>query len=794
MIRKKSNILAFLFFIISFHYSYSQSTIVIQPGPADGKDARVWTLSPNENFPDYLFTKANAWTWGGDFGIERTFIEFDLSAVTKNMIISEAKLSFYYHWLPGNPEQTNAGDNKILLQRTTAPWSENSITWNNQPTTTPLNYVEIPPCSFPQQDYTDIDVTALVSDALNYDGNFFSFLVRIKDEITYRRFAQASSDHPTPEKRPKLEIFYDCFIDLGSDTTICSSDTITLSAGPNFSEYLWNTGSTDSTIEISSTGIFWVQVIDDFGCIATDSIQIYSLPDPNTMLNLGADTTLCMNDTLILSPGSGFVNYLWQDGSTDSIFLVTTPGQYYVSVSNDCGEANDTIHISESNITTVNLGNDTTLCFGETLLLQPGTGYLEYVWQNGSTEMQFYVTEPGIYYVTVQDNCGTGSDTVNIGYSPEISLDLGNDSILCEFESIMLSPGSGFANYVWQDGSTAPFYVAQDAGTYWVEVTDGNNCNAQDEIFIDQLILSVDLGVDTALCPGAEIILSPDQSFDGYIWLDSLCFDPDFITDSAGIFWVTCFDSVDQKVCYKTDSITIDQLNVPLSPEFHEEYAFCPKEEIEINAGVGNDFNYLWNGFLHDSILLVQDSGLYIISISNVCDTIFDSVFIFYYPTPYVQIIAYTISQNEFFLSVNQGFESYFWSTGISDSTILVDIPGTYWIEVANEYDCKATDSIVIEPTNCDIFIPNLLTPNNDLSNDYFFIEGMNIQDANILIFNRWGEKVFQSEDKNFTWDGTKNGHDCSEGTYYYIISYYCNNFKQNLQQIKRKGTITLLR
>ncbi|MEZ5082762.1 MAG: DNRLRE domain-containing protein [Bacteroidales bacterium] len=306
MNRKRGNILALLCFISYFHYSQSQSVIIIQPGPSEGKDARVWSLSPNGNFPDHLYTKANAWTWNGEFGIERTFIEFDLSPVTKNMIISEVLLSFYYHSLPGNPEQTNAGDNRILISRTIESWSENSITWDNQPETTNLHQVEVPPSSFPQQNCTDIDVTSLIDDALNYNENYFSFLVRIKDEMTYRRFAQASSDHLTPEKRPKLEIFYDCFVDLGNDTTICSSDTINLSAGPYFSEYLWSTGNTDSITEISSNGIFWVQVVDDFGCIASDSIQIYFLPDPATILNLGPDTIICTGDSILLNPESDF--------------------------------------------------------------------------------------------------------------------------------------------------------------------------------------------------------------------------------------------------------------------------------------------------------------------------------------------------------------------------------------------------------------------------------------------------------------------------------------------------------
>ncbi|MBC8488263.1 MAG: DNRLRE domain-containing protein [Bacteroidetes bacterium] len=207
--KNKSFTLIAILIAINFQI-LSQVIIEIQPGPAEGKDARVWSLDPHDNFGDHLYMKANAWTWGGTFGIERSFIEFDLSVIPPDTEILEAELSLFYHFLGGNPEQTHSGDNYTLLQRIISPWDEYTVNWNSQPSITSQNQVIIPPSTGPQQDYTNIDVTDLINDMLNDPDNSHGFLFRIMTEETYRRVALASSDHPEPSRWPKLIITLDC--------------------------------------------------------------------------------------------------------------------------------------------------------------------------------------------------------------------------------------------------------------------------------------------------------------------------------------------------------------------------------------------------------------------------------------------------------------------------------------------------------------------------------------------------------------------------------------------------------
>src|SRR5690606_15424578 len=79
---------------------------------------------------------------------------------------------------------------------------------------------------------------------------------------------------------------------------------------------------------------------------------------------------------------------------------------------------------------TLNLGNDTALCQGETLTLYATTANATYLWQDNSTNPTFNVTQQGTYWVQVTNNCGTTTDTINVSYNPIPTVNLGNDTTL----------------------------------------------------------------------------------------------------------------------------------------------------------------------------------------------------------------------------------------------------------------------------------------------------------------------------------------------------------------------------
>ncbi len=194
--------------IITFNQSFSQTTIILQPGPDDGKDAMVRTLYPNTPHGDEETIMPAAWTYSGEFGITRSLFEFDLSVIPDSAQVLDARLNLYYN--PSCGHEGHYGENESYLQRITSSWEEYSVNWNNQPSVTYDNQVRIQTSTISTQDYPDINVTALIIDMINDPENNFGFMLKLQDESKYRSLIFASSDHPVSEIRPKLVITYDC--------------------------------------------------------------------------------------------------------------------------------------------------------------------------------------------------------------------------------------------------------------------------------------------------------------------------------------------------------------------------------------------------------------------------------------------------------------------------------------------------------------------------------------------------------------------------------------------------------
>ncbi|HRG90154.1 MAG TPA: gliding motility-associated C-terminal domain-containing protein, partial [Chitinophagales bacterium] len=117
-----------------------------------------------------------------------------------------------------------------------------------------------------------------------------------------------------------------------------------------------------------------------------------------------------------------------------------------------------------------------------------------------------------------------------------------------------------------------------------------------------------------------------------------------------------------------------------------------------------------------------------------------------------------------------------------------------YVVESVDDKGCRATAVVnVIVNGKYEVFVPNVFTPNGDGANDYFEVFGNKEawKQFEVVVFNRWGEKVFESPDMNFKWDGTFKGELQNPGVYVYTVKLvYLNNYTDKMY----KGTLTLIR
>lgn len=192
-------------------------------------------------------------------------------------------------------------------------------------------------------------------------------------------------------------------VDLGSDATVCDGTTSLILSAEYFptATYLWQDGSASSNYTVQHSGTFYV-LADNQGCTATDTVSIVIGDIPPT--DLGPDRNLCPDKEILLSVMQPEVNVTWQDGSHYLQYYVKTPGTYSVTVVNTQGCINsDTITIGMSPLDGFDLGDDVSMCFGDSLVLTPNVPVgSNYTWTiNDAPNQPLIIKEAGIYSVEV---------------------------------------------------------------------------------------------------------------------------------------------------------------------------------------------------------------------------------------------------------------------------------------------------------------------------------------------------------------------------------------------------------
>ena len=165
-----------------------------------------------------------------------------------------------------------------------------------------------------------------------------------------------SNEYGDPNPAPWIRTEWDNppsvpVVDLGADTVICNGNSIVIDAGSGFSSYHWSSGSVSQSITVNATGIYYVEVTDSYGCVNTDTINVYV--NPSVFVNLGNDTTIYVGDSYSLNAGSGFISYLWNDGSVNQTLIVDASAAgigthlYYVSTTDSIGcTYSDSIYVT----------------------------------------------------------------------------------------------------------------------------------------------------------------------------------------------------------------------------------------------------------------------------------------------------------------------------------------------------------------------------------------------------------------------------------------------------------------
>ena len=207
-----------------------------------------------------------------------------------------------------------------------------------------------------------------------------------------------------------------------------------------------------------------------YHCDTNDTIENYAQIVGPPTANLGPDTSFCGNDVKILDGGRA-VDYLWDNGITDSTRVINQPGTYWVRLSNSCGESYDTINVLNIyDPPVIKLPPDTSICTGDSIILDAGDDSLLSIWQGNDTS-RFYVAKiEGFYQLEKTDSNGCHNmEGLNLSIDEYPEINLGPDTTLCIGHNLIFN-GKSQGFYLWQDGSTDSSFTVKEAGTYYVSV------------------------------------------------------------------------------------------------------------------------------------------------------------------------------------------------------------------------------------------------------------------------------------------------------------------------------------
>ncbi|PSL47650.1 gliding motility-associated-like protein [Chitinophaga niastensis] len=294
-------------------------------------------------------------------------------------------------------------------------------------------------------------------------------------------------------------------IDLGKDLILCTGENIQLDATAQNCTYMWSTGNTEPTQEVTTSGTYKVTVFPK-GCAAINAQVTITFTGPPYPFSLGPDTLLCPGESITLAPNIPEATaWTWSTGSHSPSVTVNYQTNLWalVEINHICSVV-DTIFINYNRLRKLNLGNDTSICKGNFLVLTADFGNGVYRWQDGSDQATYYVTKPGYYYVHAQIGRCESMDTIHVNFDDTLRVNLGPDTLLCKNEVYILRPtGAGGGIYKWQDSTSIPLYTVTQPGLY--SIMAYNSCGkTADSVIVKYHDCACALYFPTAFTPNGD--------------------------------------------------------------------------------------------------------------------------------------------------------------------------------------------------------------------------------------------------------------------------------------------------
>lgn len=587
-----------------------------------------------------------------------------------------------------------------------------------------------------------------------------------------------------------------------NNVNICTNDTfdLNLASGSNYSwdnlAFIENPTSSDPRFFPQNFTLFIVDYEYGNNCLASDSLQITVVAIPSISM---LDTVYkCPENSITISPTYTNVDQvLWSNSLQTNNITVSQPGEYIVEGTNLCRSIYDLIVVMNFIVDQVFIGNDTTLCYYDFVDVMPTNldPNTTFVWSNGNPNQIQSLNAPNQLSIETTDiNSCKSQDTILISIFPVLNVSLGPDITFCSYsDTTIQANNANLIAYLWNTGDTTQAITVDDEGDYILFALDNNSCAYIDTIFVDKILAPFPIisGV-LQYCPNQETTLGLTTPFSNYLWSTFESTSTISVGAPFGDIWVKV---IDQYNCVGGDTVTINEIVLP-DLDLGVDYEICPNDYTEVSALISGGYDYQWSNNQTSPIVFLGP-GTYDVEVTyNTC-ILRDTITILPSLTPQLDLGSDFIICPDGDIVITptvSNYDSLVWSNGSKISPFIYDENIIMFDTVsisATAYGCgqvSDTIEIYVENCHCILYVPNTFTPDgNDFNNTFKITHLCEFIAFELIIYDRWGEIIFQTNNPNFEWDGTgTNGLKVQNGAYSWTMNY------QSIEDIENAPTVQL--
>lgn len=436
--------------------------------------------------------------------------------------------------------------------------------------------------------------------------------------------------------------------------------------------------------------------------------------------------------------------------------------------------------------------------------------------------------------LTVTDVNGcTGTATMPVEVSL-ISDSLVSQLPVCPNETVELNPDfNPDYNYTWTSvpndpnldvNSKNPSVSPAVPTVYTATITNGSLCSVTDEVLVTPSpAATVDLPDDKTVCSDEQLAIEI-QNTNGvtFVWSESVDFNPPFPTDGDsviitpkknGIYYVMALNAAG---CTAVDSIKVNNgaVNIDAEPA-NRSICFGQSTELTVtNLDIEDVLTYVWTPALDpipNPTVMPNATTTYSVSVTNqfgCSDSMHFDVKVITIdltaevtgkdticPGQSTELLA-TVTSNSNNITYEWTPAGSLTGANTANPTASPTENTVYTVKAIAENLCPDSADVTVyfmsgECAQPYIFVPKAFTPNSDGNNDFFIVRGLDIKEVYFVVWDRWGEKVYETSDPAAQgWDGTFNGKDLTPDSYAWYLRVTCGNGEIYVD----KGDVTLLK